>query len=139
MLKGKFRMVVMLTVLLTLVMAGCCKKTPEQRAEDMVQHLVANLNLDDMQTAKLEKIKDEVLARRPQMLVLREETVKEANALMKSPQVDQMKLSALLDKNQKQVDEYVRFIAAKFTEIHDMLTPEQRDKLVTLVEKHMKH
>jgi periplasmic protein CpxP/Spy len=139
MLKGKFRMVVMLTVLLTLVMAGCYKKTPEQRAEDMVQHLVANLKLDDVQTAKLEKIKDEILARRPQMLVLREETVKEANALMKSPQVDQMKLSALLDKNQKQVDEYVRFIAAKFTEIHDMLTPEQRDKLVTLVEKHMKH
>jgi len=139
MLKGKLSMLVMLTVLLTFVMAGCYKKTPEQRAEDMVQHLVTNLDLNDVQKAKLEKIKDEMLARRPEMIALQEETVKEANALMRSPQVDQTKLNALLDKNQKRIDEYARFIAAKFTEIHDMLTPEQRDKLVALVEKHMRH
>jgi len=126
-------------VILKIIIGGFYYKTPEQRAEDIVQQLVTNLQLDDTQTAKLEKIKYEILARRPEMLALRAETVKEANALMKSPQVDQVKLNALLDKNQKQVDEYVRFIAAKFVEIHDMLTPEQRDKLVVLVEKHLSH
>lgn len=137
--KGKFTVLVALTALVMLVAAGCYKKTPEQRAEDVVQHIAATLELDAEQTAKLEKIKEEFLARRPDMLTMREETVKEANALMRSPQIDQARLTALLEKDQKIVDDYVRFVAAKFTEIHDMLTPVQRDKLVTAIEKHMRH
>lgn len=139
MLKRKFMVLVVLTALVVLMVAGCYKKTPEQRAEDVVQRIAATLELDASQTAKLEKIKEEFLARRPDMLNMREETVKEANALMRSPQIDQARLTALLEKNQKTVDDYVRFVAAKFTEIHDMLTPAQREKLVTVIEKHMRH
>jgi Spy/CpxP family protein refolding chaperone len=139
MLKSKFTILVILTALVALLMTGCYKKTPEQRAEDMVQHIVSTLDLNVAQTAKLEKIKDEFLARRPEMRSLREETVIEANRMMRSTEIDQAKLQALLDQNQKQVDTYVRFVAAKFTEIHDMLTPEQREKLVSVIEKHMKY
>jgi hypothetical protein len=138
MLKGKFMALAALTALVALMVTGCYKKTPEQRAEDVVQRIAATLELDAAQTAKLEKIKEEFLARRPDMVNMREETVKEANALMRSSQIDQARLTALLEKNQKIVDDYVRFVAAKFTEIHDMLTPAQRDKLVTEIEKHMK-
>lgn len=138
MLKGKLTMLVVLAAVVMLTVTGCYRKTPEQRAEDMVQHIAATLDLNAAQTGKLEKIKDEFLARRPEMLKMREETVKEANALMRSPQIDQARLNALLEKDQKMVDDYVRFVAAKFTEIHDMLTPAQRDKLVTEIEEHMK-
>jgi Spy/CpxP family protein refolding chaperone len=138
--KGKYTMLISVAVLTALIVtSGCYKKTPEQRAEDMVQHIAATLELNAAQTAKLEKIKDEFLARQPEMLKMREETVKEANALMRSTQIDQARLNALLDKDQKTVDDYVRFVAAKFTEIHDMLTPDQRDKLVTTIEKHMRN
>jgi Spy/CpxP family protein refolding chaperone len=139
MLKRKFTTLAVLGVLMALMLTGCYKKTPEQRAEDIVQHIAATLELNAAQTAKFEKIKDEFLARRPEMLKMREETVKEANALMRSPQIDQARLNALLEKDQKIVDDYVRFAAAKFTEIHDLLTPEQREKLVATIEKHMKH
>ena len=139
MLKSKFTILVILMALVALLMTGCYKKTPEQRAEDLVQHIAATLELNVAQTAKLEKIKDEFLVRRPEMRSLREETVLEANRMMRSSEIDQAKLQALLDQNQKQVDAYIRFVAAKFTEIHDMLTPEQREKLVSVIEKHMKY
>jgi hypothetical protein len=35
------------------------------------------------------------------------------------------------------MNDIMRFVFAKFTEIHDMLTPEQREKLVVMIETHM--
>lgn len=121
-----------------LVVAGCYR-TPEQRAEWFVKRMASELKLDDAQKAKLEKIKDEFLAKRPEMKKVHEETVKEANELMRSAEIDKVKLDALIAKSQTHANDMVGFIAAKFTEIHDMLTPEQREKLVAHIEKHMKH
>jgi Spy/CpxP family protein refolding chaperone len=137
MLKVKFILPVLLATAFMLILTGCYRKTPEQRAEEMVQHIVKTLQLDNAQTIKLEKIKDEFLARRPEMSGVREDTVKEANEMMRSSQINQSQLDALLARNQKVVDDYVHFVAAKFTEIHDMLTPEQREKLVSTIENYM--
>jgi len=128
----------MLMALSALVIAGC-SHTPEERAEHFVKHMASELKLNDAQTAQLEKIKDEFLARRPEMVGMRKETVKEANELMRSPEIDKAKLDALTDKNIAQADDMIRFISAKFVEIHDMLTPEQREKLVSHIEKYMSH
>jgi len=57
--------------------------------------------------------------------------------MMRSAEIDKTRLNALLDKNEAQMNEMMRFVADKFTEIHDMLKPEQREKLVTMIEKHM--
>jgi len=126
-----------LTAIAALMLSGCYR-TPEQRAERMVKHLAAELKLDDSQMARLEKIKDEFLARRPEMKKMREETIKEANDLMKGAEIDKTRLNALVDKNQTEVNGLIRFVFDKFTEIHDMLTPEQREKLVVMIETHMK-
>jgi Spy/CpxP family protein refolding chaperone len=74
---------------------------------------------------------------RPGMAKMREETIKEANELMRSPEIDKTRLNALADKNQTQVNDIMRFVFAKFTEVHDMLRPEQREQLVVMIEKHM--
>lgn len=124
-------------VALSALVVTACYRTPEQRAEHYVQRMTKELKLDGAQKAKLEQIKDEFLALRPWMAKRREETVKEATELMRSPEIDKAKLEALMAKNKAQADDMIRFISAKFTEIHDMLTPEQRDKLVTMMEKHM--
>ncbi len=136
MLKNRFAFLAVLTALTALVATGCYR-TPEQRAEYFVKHMASELKLNDSQTAQLEKIKGEFLARRPEMAKLREESLKEANALMTSPEIDKTRLDALVQKNTTQLDDFVRFIFAKFSDIHDMLTPEQRVKLVSIVEKHM--
>ena len=136
MLKNRITNLIILMALSVLVVTGCYR-TPEQRAESFVQHMAKDLKLDDSQKAKLEKTKDELLARRLEMTKMREETVKEANELMISSEIDKAKLDALTAKNRAQVDDMIQFVSAKFTEIHDMLTPEQRNKLVSMIEKHM--
>jgi len=129
---------IMLVILFALVVTGCYR-TPEQRAERFVKHMASELNLDDAQKAKLDKIKDEFLARRPEMKQIREETVIEANALMRSAEIDKAKLDALNARHAAHANELIQFLSSKFTEIHDMLTPEQREKLVAHIEKYMKH
>ena len=129
--------ILLLTTLLTLVFTGCCyHRTPEQRAERVVKHLVSTLKLDAAQTAKLEKMKEEFLARRPDMVKTREESLKDITEMMKSPQIDQAKLDARMEKIQAHASDLIRFVSAKFVELHDMLTPEQRSKLVEEMEKH---
>ncbi|HEX9020445.1 MAG TPA: Spy/CpxP family protein refolding chaperone [Nitrospirota bacterium] len=136
MLKNRFSIMIILTALAALGLNGCYH-TPEQRAEHVVNHMVSELKLNDTQKAQLEKIKDEFLARRPELTRQREETMKEADELMRSPELDKAKLNALVERNQAQANDMIRFISAKFTEIHDMLTPEQREKLVSHIEKYM--
>ena len=135
--RSKYGVIVLLTALLVLIVAGCCRhKTPEQRAERAVQHLVTTLKLDADQTAKLEKMKEEFLARRPEMVKMREETLHDIEEMMRSPQLDQAKLNARTEKMQAHTNDLIRFVSAKFAELHDMLTPEQRIKLAEEMEKH---
>lgn len=136
-MKSRKLIIILLAAAAVLILSSCYRTT-EQRAEHMVKYLAAELKLDESQTAKLETIKDEFLARRPGMIKLREESVREANELMRSADIDQARLNALVDRNQTQINELVRFVFAKFTEIHDMLTPAQREKLVVMIERHMK-
>lgn len=140
MLRGKAALMVAMTALLALLLAlvaGCCygHRTPEQRAEHIVKHLVGTLKLDAAQTEKLEKIKDEFLVKHAGIRSTREESMKEAREMMMSPQIDQAKLNALIEKRQAQANDLIRLVAAKFTEIHDMLTTEQRNKLAGEMEK----
>lgn len=137
----KKRHVIMITIaaLTALVLTGCYRHTPEQRAEYVVKRMSSELGLNDTQKAQLEKIKNEFLARRPEMIKSREETVKEANELMRSTEIDKARLNALVEKNKAEANDMISFVSAKFTEIHDMLTPGQREKLTKDIEEHMEH
>jgi len=136
MLKKSYAIMIVTAVLSALVLTGCYR-TPEKRAEYMVKRMASELGLNDAQTAQLEKIKEEFFARRPVMAKLREETVREANELMRSAEVDKTKLNALQEKSQTGANDMVRFVFAKLIEIHDMLTPEQREKLAKYIEEHV--
>lgn len=135
MLRKRYIMLAAVAAAALFLSAGCVR-TPEQRAAHMVEQLAAKLDLTDAQKAQMDRIKEEFLAKRPEMEKLRNETVREANALMKSAAIDKAKLGELTVKNQTQASDMIGFISAKFTEIHDMLTPEQREKLVSYIEKH---
>ncbi|HTG00980.1 MAG TPA: periplasmic heavy metal sensor [Nitrospirota bacterium] len=123
-------------LLLSAFVLTACYRTPEQRAEHIVNHMSKDLDLNAAQHATLEKIKDEFLARRPQIVKQREEAIREANALMRSKEIDTVRLNALVEKSKIQADDMIAFIADKFVEIHAMLTPEQREKLVAHIEKY---
>ena len=135
--RSKYIILITVAALLAVVVSGCWyHKTPEQKAEHAVQHLVTMLKLDAAQTAKLEKIKEEFLARRPDMVKMREESFKDVKEMMLSPQLDQAQLNARTEKIQANAGDMIRFVSTTFAELHDMLTPEQRSKLVEEMEKH---
>lgn len=138
MLRKSYVIMIVMAALTALVLTGCYR-TPEKRAEYMVKRLSSELALNDTQKAQLEKIKDEFLAKRPEMAKMREEAVKEANELMRSAAIDRARLTALVEKSQRGTNDMIRFVFAKFTEIHDMLTLEQREKLTKHIEEHMLH
>ncbi len=104
--------------------------------EHVVRHLVTTLNLNAAQTAKLEKIKDEFLVKRADMVKTREETFNELREMMLSLQLDQGELNARTEKIQAQTSDLIQFVSAKMAELHDMLTPEQRKRFVEEMEKH---
>jgi Spy/CpxP family protein refolding chaperone len=128
--------VALLTALLALAVTGCYHKTPEQRAERVVQRLATTLELDAAQREKLEKMKENFLAKRSDMMKMRQETMDDLNEIMLSSQLDQARLNARTEKIQAQTSDLIRFISTEFAELHDMLTPEQRSKLVEEMEKH---
>jgi hypothetical protein len=101
-----------------LVMTGCHRATPEQRAERVVQHLVSTLNLDAAQTEKLQKMKAEFLARQPDMQKTHAETLADLKEMMLSAQVDEARLNSRQEKVQAHVDDMIRFVFAKFRELH---------------------
>jgi len=138
-MKKSLIIVIVMAALAALVLTACYHRTPEQRAEYMVKRMAEELSLSGVQKAQLEKIKDEFLAQRVEMPKLREEVVKEANELMRSAEIDKARLNSLVEKSQTQANDMIRFVTAKFTELHDMLTPEQREKLVKHIEEHMQH
>ncbi len=122
-----------------LVTAGCHHhRTSEARAENIVQHLTSALQLNAAQTAKLESMKQEFLARRPEMEKMRQESFADLKAMMLSPQIDKARLAARTKKIQEHADELVGFVMDRFAELHDLLTPAQRSKLVEDLDKHMK-
>jgi len=139
MLRFKTGSVIVITAPIMLLLAlvtGCCYRTPEQRAEHVVKHLAETLKLDAAQTAKIEKIKDEFLAKQSGMRNMRKDSIKEARDMMMSPQIDEATLNALIDKKQTQANDLIRFVFSKFVEIHDMLSPEQRNKLAEEIDKY---
>ncbi len=134
--KYVFPIIGLFSILSVLVIAGCYHRTPEQRAEHMVKYLVSTLNLNAEQTAKLEKMKEEFLAKRPDIQSMRAESMAELKEIMLSPQIDRTKLDARTEKIQAHASDMIKLMSVKFAEIHDMLTPEQRSKLVAEMEKH---
>ena len=125
-----------IVALAALVMTGCHHASPEQRADRVVQHLVSTLNLDAAQTEKLQKMKAGFLAQRPEMAKMRAETMADVKEMMLSQKVDEARLNSRREKVQAHADDMIRFVFSKFTELHDLLTPEQRAKLVAEMEKH---
>lgn len=122
--------------LAALLLLASCARTPEQRAARMVERISDDLGLDDAQKARLEKIKDEIMARRMEMLAARSEAYNEIIELMTSDRIEPSRLDALAEKGRERTNDAVKFFFDKFAEFHDMLTPEQRAKVAGKLREH---
>ncbi len=132
--------IVSLMVIAAIISTGCLKKrilcsTPEQRGQFMVDRISSKLDLTKEQVVKLNKIKDEIVARIKTYQSDREAVQKEMIELIKSDKLDRNKLENFINKGEAKMKDMKPLIIEKIAEFHDMLTPEQRAKIVEKMDK----
>jgi hypothetical protein len=121
-----------------LVIGGCAHryKTPEQRADYFTQEITNKLGLNGEQKAKLDIIKDEMLAVRKEMQGKREETRDTVRDLLNAPKLDQNTAVAIVDGHVKNISVQAPRIIAALGGFWDSLNLEQQVMVREKMEKH---
>jgi periplasmic protein CpxP/Spy len=127
-------------VLSGILFGGCIRKriicsTPEQRAEFIVNRISSSLDLSKEQAEKLNKIKDEILARIKSRPNDREAFHNELIGLVKSDKLDRNMIENFIGKREERMKELKPFLIDKLVEFHNILTPEQRNRIVEKLDK----
>src|SRR5512134_1811409 len=89
---------------------------PEQRAEWMTKKIASELDLNDAQKAKLDLVKQEILAHRERGRQEREEAFGTALAQIRSKQLDTQKLQALIEQRHRQMEEAAPSVLKKIAD-----------------------
>lgn len=112
---------------------------PAERAEWMTKKIASELDLSDAQKAKLDIVKQEILAAREKGKQEREEAFSTILAQIRSKQLDTGKLQALMDRHHKHMGEISPSVLSKIADFHASLTDEQREKAAQKLEKLHNH
>lgn len=127
-----------------LFLAGCNRhcgwhsKSPEEKAEKVTKRIASELDLNEAQRAKLDAIKDDILAHKADFGSLREGFRGEMLGQIRAESVDAAKLNGDLEQREAKAKELRAFMVAKFAEFHAILEPAQRERLASRIESHWK-
>ena len=113
---------------------GCRRSAHDHKAEFMVDYISETLDLDDSQKAQLNQIKNELMAKVRQMRAGKDSMFEELVAQLRSEEIDQARVKALIAERRAQMDEFVDLLVVRLAEFHKTLTQEQKDTLVAKIE-----
>ena len=114
--------------------SGCRRSSHAYKAEFMVDYISETLDLDDSQKAQLNQIKNELMAKVRQMRAGKDSMFEELVAQLRSEEIDQARVKALIAERRAQMDEFVDLLVVRLAEFHKTLTQEQKDTLVAKIE-----
>jgi Spy/CpxP family protein refolding chaperone len=138
--KGLTIALICVFILAALVFNGCRSHSANHEAEFMVDYIAETLDLDDIQRAQLDGIKDEFLAKAKEMHAQKEAMHAEFKAELLKEEIDQQRVKELMAQKREQMDEMMDLAVVRLAEFHKTLSPEQREKLVAKLEWfHQKH
>ncbi|MGD8344143.1 MAG: Spy/CpxP family protein refolding chaperone [Desulfobacterales bacterium] len=138
--KGLTIALICVFILAALVFNGCRSHSANHKAEFMVDYIAETLDLDDIQRAQLDGIKDEFLAKAKEMHAQKEAMHAEFKAELLKEEIDQQRVKELMAQKREQMDEMMDLAVVRLAEFHKTLSPEQREKLVAKLEWfHQKH
>jgi len=132
--------IVLLVAVLGILVAGCAKhrfshKSPDEKAQWLSEKISSELDLDDMQNAKLNQIKSEILARYKQQGDFKTDIWNTFNTQIKGDSIDRQKLNETFASKEKQFSEMRVLMVDKFAEFYAVLTAEQRSDLASKIGK----
>jgi protein CpxP len=119
--------------------SGCRRSSDAHKAEFMVDYISETLDLDDSQQAQLNQIKDELMAKARQIRAGQASMHAELVAQLRSEEIDQARVKALIAEHRAQMDEIIDLIVVRLAEFHRTLSPEQKEKLIAKIETFKNH
>ncbi|MFH1982919.1 MAG: periplasmic heavy metal sensor [Pseudomonadota bacterium] len=125
----------LLTVLAALTFTACYHKSPENRIGWMIEEVSDRLSLDAGQRERLDAMAEEILARRKQMHANHEALREIVMGELRKEHIDRSVIDGLVAEKRRQMDEMIDYLEDGVLAFHEMLTPEQREKLVAELEK----
>jgi protein CpxP len=138
----KFTMVTIVITTMLGAMSGCAysfrHKSPQERADWLVNKISDELKLNDAQLGKLNVLKDELLTMRGDYRKKRSETKLAIDEMLSQPTLDQTRALALIRDRTQEVNEKAPRAVSAFAAFYDSLTPEQQKKLHDEVTERMK-
>ncbi len=132
--KGLYILFIGMLVSGVALFSGCRRNSHGHKAEFVVDYINETLDLNESQQAQLEQIKDELLAKAQQMHADKESMHEELVAQLRSEEIDQVRVKAVIAERRAQMDEIVDLIVVRLAEFHKTLTPEQKEKLIAKIE-----
>lgn len=111
------------------------KHSPEQKADWITDKIVDELDMTEEQEMKVNKIKDEIVARGKANKKKYDGMLDEFITIIKSEKADRAQLMEMMERKHKIAAENHDFHADKMVEFHSILSKEQKEKLADLMKK----
>jgi len=106
------------------------------RIDYVVYKLTRALDLDEGQQARLKTMAETLQARMAEIRKDREKGKTEVIALISREKIEAREIDDFLVRKMERIEPVRRLLAENLAEFHAMLTPEQREKLVTQIQNH---
>jgi Spy/CpxP family protein refolding chaperone len=116
------------------LLSGCRRSSSAHKAEFIVDYISETLDLNESQQAQLNQIKDELMAKAGQMRADRASMQEELLAQLRSEEIDQTRVKAMIAERRSQMDAIIDLMVVRLAEFHKTLSQEQKDKLVAKIE-----
>ena len=128
-----------ITLLVSLVFgvgffSGCRPHGHGRGAEFAVDYVSEVLDLTEAQDQQLNQIKEELMEKGAQMRANKAKYHDEVVAQLRSEEIDQARVKAMIAEHRAQMDDLMDLIVVRISEFHRTLTPEQKEKLVSKLE-----
>jgi hypothetical protein len=123
-------------VLFLMMSMTSCSKTPEEKAEWVVKKIQKKLELNENQNALLLELKESVIKLRLEHKDKKDEKFTLIKEAILSDRIDPMEI---IDKVKNKIDTKAPKILQNLSAFHASLTLEQKQKVVSLLEKRNKN
>lgn len=114
--------------------SGCRRHSHAHKAEFMVDYITETLDLNESQQTQLNEIKDELMLKAKQMHDDKESMREELVVQLRSEEIDQVRVKALIAEHRAKMDEIIDLLVERLSDFHRTLSPEQKEKLVAKIE-----
>ena len=135
---SKYLIALVSGVMLTTGLVACSwhHKTPEEKADYLVEKATKKLDLTEEQVIELHNLKDDLLDVREDFADKREQTHATLEELLSQPTLDQQRLVAVVREHTAVVNQQTPQIVSSIAGFYDSLSPEQQAKLRDKIAKH---